>query len=131
MKKILAAFLPVLFLAPQTFCQDGVRGSAIGISFFKNDFLTPQRIRSTSLSNVFSNRQWAKFGETDGGIAISYFKGLNRHIDFAGTLAGSSVNLPFPNRPAFPGDALLLEADASVNLKMLPENYWVIPYLSV
>ncbi|MBS1656000.1 MAG: thrombospondin type 3 repeat-containing protein, partial [Bacteroidetes bacterium] len=95
-----------------------------------NDYKTAGLIRTTSLSSVIANKQWAKFKDMSPGIAVSYFKGLRDHIDFAGTLAGSFVNYALPNRPAFSSDKFLLEGDASANFKMVTEKYWVIPYLS-
>jgi outer membrane protein OmpA-like peptidoglycan-associated protein len=109
--------------------DDEIRPAAIGVSFILNDFTTADRIRSGSLSRVFANKQWTKLKEMAPGIAVSYFKGLRKHIDFAGTLAGSFVNYPLLDRPASSGEKFLLEADASLNLKMVSEKYWVQPYL--
>jgi OmpA-OmpF porin, OOP family len=132
MKKILVSLLS-FFLLIQAFGQsnDYVRTSSLGISFFLTDFVTPQRIRSTSLSTVLRDKQIARLKEMAPGIAVTYFKGLRSHMDFAGTLGGSFVNYPFPNRAAFAGSNLLLEADASVDFKMTSEKYWVQPYASV
>ena len=130
MKKILAVLLALYLITPGSFAQDDeIRPAAIGVSFILNDFSTADRIRTGSLSKVLANKQWAKFKEMAPGIAITYFKGLRKHIDFAGTLAGSFVSYPLLNRPASSGDKFLLEADASVNLKMVSEKYWVQPYL--
>jgi outer membrane protein OmpA-like peptidoglycan-associated protein len=130
MKKILAVLLALSAFIPSGFGQDDeIRPAAIGISFFLNDFITPDRIRTTSLNNVLNNKKWAKANQMAPGLAISYFKGLKKHVDFAGTLAGSFVKYPFPNRPPFAGDRFLLEADASLNLKMFSEKYWVTPYI--
>lgn len=131
MKKILAAFLVVLSLAPDTFAQDILRPRTLGISFILNDFISPQRFRTTSFSSVVRNDQFAKFKEMSPGIAVTYSIGLKKNIDFASTLAGSFVNYPFPGRAPFSGDAFLVEADASVNLKLFSEGrYWVNPYVS-
>ncbi len=131
MKKMVASLFALYLLIPAKAQNNPeVRPPSLGISFFFNDFVTPQRVRSSSLARVLRDDNWAKVKDMSPGIAISYFKGLRKHIDFAGTLAGSFVNYPFPNRAPFPGDALLLEADASVNLKMTSERYWVQPYLS-
>ena len=130
MKKILAVLLALSAFLPSGFGQDDeIRPAAIGISFFLNDFTTPDRIRTTSLSQVLSNKRWAKPSQMSPGLAVSYFKGLRKHVDFAGTLAGSFVRYPFPNRVPFFGDRFLLEGDASLNLKMFSEKYWVSPYL--
>lgn len=130
MKKIIAILCALCLLVPESFSQDDeIRPAAIGLSFILNDFATADRIRSGSLSKVFANDQWSKFKEMSPGVAITYFKGLRKHVDFAGTLAGSFVSYPILNRPATSGDKFLLEADASVNLKMVSEKYWVQPYL--
>lgn len=130
MKKILTILFALYLIVPGTFAQDDeIRPAAIGVSFILNDFTTADRIRSGSLSRVLSNKQWAKVREMASGLAITYFKGLRKHVDFAATLAGSFVNYPLLNRAASSGDKFLLEADASVNLKMVSEKYWVQPYL--
>lgn len=130
MKKFLAVLLALYIFIPASFGQnDEVRPAAIGVSFFLNDFATANRIRSTSLSQVLSNDNWAKPKEMSPGIAVTYFNGITRHIDFSGTLAGSYVRYPFPNKAAFPSDQFLLEADASMNFKMVSEKYWVQPYV--
>lgn len=132
MKKIIAVLLALSVFIPSMYGQeDEIRPAAIGISFFKNDFITPQRIRSTSLSDVIRDKQFAKGGETSPGLAVSYFKGVKKHIDFAGTLAASFVRYPFQNRPMPSGDRFLLEGDASLNLKLFSEKYWLQPYASV
>jgi OOP family OmpA-OmpF porin len=129
MKKFLAVLLAVSIFVT-SFGQDNeVRPAAIGVSFFLNDFATPARIRNTSLSNVFRDKQWSKLKDMSPGLAFSYFKGIGKHVDFAGTLAGSFLRYPIPNRTAFSNDKFLLEADASLNLKMVSEKYWVQPYI--
>jgi OOP family OmpA-OmpF porin len=130
MKKILTS---LLFIAcvQSTFAQStNIRPAAIGVSFFVNDFKTPQRIRNSTLSQVLRDKQFAKISESAPGLALTYFQGLHKYIDFAGTLAGSFVNFPASDQ-TFASDAFLLEADGSVNLKLLPENYLFTPYLNV
>lgn len=130
MKRMLAIFLAISLILPAVHGQDDeIRPAAIGVSFILNDFTTADRIRSSSLSSVLSKKQWSKLSEMSPGIAISYFKGLRKHIDFAGTLAGSFVNYQLQNRQSTSGDKFLLEADASLNLKLVSEKYWVQPYL--
>lgn len=133
MKKILALLLAVIVLLQVAVAQtgDNIRPSSLGISFTLTDFNTAARIRSGSLGSVLNNKQWSKLRNMAPGLAVSYFKGLKKHIDFAGTLHGTFLNYPFESRPPFSGDNLLLEADASANFKMVSENYWVIPYLSL
>ena len=129
MKKVLAAFLALSAFTSSGFGQnDEIRPSALGISFFLNDFGTPSLIRSTSLTQVLANKQWTKPNNMAPGLAVSYFKGVAKKVDFAGTLAGCFVRYPFPSHTPFPSDKFLLEGDASVNLKLVSESFWVQPY---
>ncbi len=128
MKKILAVLLALCLIGPASFAQDDeIRPAAIGISFVLNDFTTADRIRSTSLSKVFADKKWAKLKDMSPGMAISYFKGLRKHMDFAGTLAGTFAKFSVPNRTAS-SERFFLEADAALNFKLVSEKFWVQPY---
>jgi OmpA-OmpF porin, OOP family len=130
MKKILSAIFALYLLMPAVHAQKGEykMEPAIGISFFLNDFITPDRIRTTSLSQVLADKKFARKSQMAPGLAISYFKGLADHVDFVGSIGGSFVNYPMPGR-AFASDNFLLEASAQVNLKMTTDQYWVQPYI--
>ncbi len=131
MKKILSALFALYLLVPSSYGQsDEIRPKALGISFFLNDFVTPNRIRTTSLSQVLSDKKFAKMKEMSPGLAITYFKGISKHVDVATTLGGSFVKYPMPNK-TFSDDKFLLEGNASLNLKMTTEKYWVQPYISL
>ena len=130
MKKFLASVLATYCLLSTGYSQTKfpIRQSALGISFTLTDFETAQRIRSTSLASVSNNEEAAKLREMSPGIAINYFQGLLPRIDFAATLNGSFLDYPFQNRPPAGNNNFLLEGDVSGQFKLLPENYWVIPY---
>ncbi|NCT76261.1 MAG: OmpA family protein [Chitinophagaceae bacterium] len=129
MKKILAVLLALYLFVPASFGQDDeVRPAAIGLSYVLNDFRTANLIRTTSLSSVLANKQWTKPKQMSPGIAVSYFKGLYKKVDFAGTAAFSFLRYPMTGKTFF-ADRLLVETDASLNLKMVSEKYWVQPYL--
>ena len=131
MKKILSALFALYMFIPSSYGQNNeIRPKALGISFFLNDFITPDRIRTTSLSQVISNRKFAKFREMSPGLAITYFKGIKKHVDIAATLGGSFVKYPMPGK-SFVNENFLLEANAAVNLKMTTEKYWVQPYITL
>ncbi len=129
MKKILAACLALSFLSTNIQAQDNeIRPPALGISFFLNDFQTPQKIRTTSLSRVVRDKSWAHISEMTPGMSVNYFKGLHKHIDFAGNLEGSFLRYPFESRPER-SSHLLLAANATFNFKMTSEKYILQPYL--
>lgn len=103
----------------------------IGIHFLFNDFKTAQLIRASSLSSVLKDKQFGKLKDMSQGLAISYGKGLSETFDFSSTLAGSFLSYPFQNKPEPGSDHLLLELDASIRGKMLPDKYWFVPYLQI
>ena len=122
MKKILASLLLLALFSQDSSAQKGItRQRGVGVSFIMNDFVTADRIRSSSLSAVMRDKKFAKFRETSKGLAISYFNGFTPHIDFAATLGGSFANISLPGK-TFYNDYFLLEADASAHFKMLPEG---------
>ena len=58
MKKILSAIIALYLIAPAAKAQDDeIRPKAIGVSFFVNDFITPDRIRTTSLSQASDSEE--------------------------------------------------------------------------
>ncbi len=131
MKKILAASLAFFLLVPAIYGQDDqIRRRELGLSFFLNDFITANRIRATSLSKVLGNRQWAKWRDMETGLAINYFKGITKHVDFAGAVGASFVMYPMPNK-TFAKNYLLVEGSATLNLRLTSNAYWVSPYVIV
>lgn len=129
MKKFLAVAFAFCTFSSTIFAQDDdLRRPSLGVSFVFNDFVTPDRIKASNVAGVLRDNKWAKLKEMKAGIAVHYFQGLRRHVDFAGTLSASFLRYPMPNKN-FTNDNLLLEADASLNLKMMPENYKVNPYI--
>jgi OOP family OmpA-OmpF porin len=135
MKKILASLVSVSCLIniaySQTTTCPPIRQSSIGVSFFLNDFISPSRIRSSSLNAVIRDKQMAKFKEMAPGLAGNYATGLTPHIDLVANLSASFVDYPFPKRASFGNTNLLLEGDVGTQIKLVTEDYWFIPYASV
>lgn len=96
------------------------------------DFKTAQAIRSTSLTNVLSNNEWAGIKEMDIAFGLSYIKGITSYLDYSVNGYFGFVKYPVrTNTGTKTGPSKLLsEVDASLQLKLLPDNYIVSPYLS-
>jgi len=131
MKHVFVSLLAAIVIAPVAFGQteDEIRASEIGVSFNLYDYKTPQLIRSTSLSAVISNNQFAKIKEMSPGIGVHFFKGLRKHIDFGGSLNASFLNHPFPDKPDDGNDRLLLQLEGTAQFKMVSDHYWVQPLI--
>lgn len=132
MKKIVLSLLAVMgFIYSFAQKSDYKKRPAIGVHFTLTDFKTAADLRATSLSAVLRKSDYTKIANMNAGLALSYWKGLTNSIDFSSMLNFSFLNYPVPNKPAITGnDKLAISWDADVNFKMLPDNYWVSPYLT-
>ncbi len=132
MKKLFLLLCFTGFLA-SVFAQQNSykKGHALGISFFLNDFKTASDIRSMGIVSVLNDHNFFKTSRMNPGLAINYLSGLSDHADFIATLAGSSVDYPIQNVAPFGKKNFLLETTASLNLKLLTDEYWVVPFVDL
>jgi hypothetical protein len=130
MKQFLLLILAVTGFCSASFAQSAgqKKGPVLAVNFALNDFTTAQRLQNGSLGGVLKDKEWANFNEMSYGLSIQYIEGLTDHVDFAGTLTGTFVKYPFPKKAMATSDALLLELDAAVNLKLLTDKYILVPY---
>jgi len=103
----------------------------VSIDFIGTDFKSAAAIRQQSLSGAIRDKQLAKFKDNRLGFGASYFQGLSDNIDFMGSLRGSFVKYPFKNEPIPSKESFFVEASASLNIKLLPDNYVVVPYITM
>jgi OOP family OmpA-OmpF porin len=104
---------------------------ALGFSFFLNDFKTAADIRTNGLVSVLRDKTFFKPDQMNPGLAVNYLSGLSKHVDFIATLGGSYVDYPIAHLPAFNSSSFLLETTAALNLKLLSDNYWVVPFIDL
>lgn len=135
MKKFLLVTV-VLCISAMSFAQTNKykKLPTLGVNFFLQDFKTPATIASGSLSAALNNKNWAKLKDMQAGLSLQYMQGLTDHIDFSTTLGGTFVNYPFRSGSGISGtgsNKFLLEADAGVNIKLLTDKYFMVPYLNV
>ena len=128
MKKIILFLLSAVIIA-STFGQGSIKKlPSIGINFFLSDFQMARDIKKNGLSYLISNRQFLLTKNLTPGMAISYMQGLSKNVDFLATLGGSFLKYPFENQPTSFSNNLLLEATGGVNIKLLSDKYWVVPF---
>jgi OmpA-OmpF porin, OOP family len=132
-------FLVIVFTSLVSLCgmaqlnKDFVKRPALSISFTLQDFPTAESIRQSGLGETLKGSDWKKTRNMAPGIALGYHNGLFNNLDYTFRLAGSFLN--YPNTVLNPlgssaQDKLLLEADASIQLKLLSDKYWVSPYIN-
>jgi outer membrane protein OmpA-like peptidoglycan-associated protein len=130
MKKILLSFLAmVVMMASFGQSTSLKKRPTLGINFFLKDFKTPDLIGRNGLGPVLRDGSWAKIADMTPGLGIQYFDGITNYIDFTANLNGSFINYTFYDGHKLGQDKFLLEANAGINLKLLTDNYVVVPYL--
>jgi outer membrane protein OmpA-like peptidoglycan-associated protein len=98
------------------------------------DVTTPGLIGAGSASSVITNNQWAKIKDLDPGASFQYVEGLNEYIDLQVSIGGSFVRYPFRAKSGITvpsAKRLLLETDVAINVKMLKDNYLIVPYFTI
>jgi len=130
MKKIILVFIGLGLFVTAFSQNENKKRPSLGIHYVLNDFNTATQLRSAGLSTVLQTKDWHKTNKMNAGIAISYLQGLSNNLDFVGTLTGSFLNYPIKDKPAATNSEFLLEAVATANLKLFPDNYIFTPFLT-
>ncbi|MBX9781932.1 MAG: OmpA family protein [Chitinophagaceae bacterium] len=123
---LLAALLPFFGAFGQD--NDQKLPPSIGFQFSFIDFKTANAFRTKSIAQVLRDKQIAKIPDMSPALTINYMQGLNNNLDFMGRLTTSFVTYPFRNAPAV-SEKFYFEVDANVNVKLLSNNYFVVPYI--
>jgi OmpA-OmpF porin, OOP family len=131
MKKIVLSLIAVMgFLVLFAQTGDYKKRPALGVHFTLTDFKTAADLRATGLSTVLRKGDYKKISNMNAGLAVSYWKGLSNSIDFSSMANFSFLNYPIPNKPLSSSDGFTVSWDATLNFKMVPDNYWVSPYIT-
>jgi len=107
---------------------------SFGFQFQLQDVRTAGLIGASSPSSVITNNQWAKIKDSDPGMTFQYIEGLSEYVDLQVTVGGSFVKYPFRSKSGIAAPTakrFLLETDVAVNVKMLKDNYLVVPYFTI
>ena len=132
---LLALFTISLIAVGQAQDKRGpIKQATLALQIGAFDFQTAQKIRSKSLSKVISDKEWSNLGESDMAFGLSYIKGISKFFDYSINGFAGSVRYPVRNTKGntvgVAPSKFLFEADVSIHMKLLPDNYIVVPYLS-
>lgn len=120
-----------LLLLVDSFAQSSnqpVKGPTLAINFLLADFKTAGLINKGSIGSVLNNKDWARINDMKAGFGLQYLQGWNKYVDFSGRLNISFLDYPFRNKALLGTEKLLLETEAALHAKLLPDNYVVVPY---
>lgn len=107
-----------------------IRPASFGFGMSLFDFSTASRIRQNTLASTINNKQVAKVSEMAPGVHIFIVKGLRSRLDFAASLGFASGRVYLQNNPTTSRKSGFVAADASVQAKLLPEGFFLTPYVS-
>ena len=129
---IFICFLPVTtyIIAQKNVAKDAVKRPVLAIQFLLNDFKTADRVRKYSIGNVLNHNNWSRMAEMDAGLGLNYLQGLGPHVDISARLDITSLDYLFRTKPLQGYDNALVETDASLRVKLLPDKYLLVPYLT-
>lgn len=109
--------------------SDLIKRPSFGFQFSFLDFQTGSDLKNNGLSSVIKEEKWYKVERMRPALTLNYMQGLSKYLDFMGRITSGFVTYPVNNSIANGVEKFYVEADANVNLKLLPDNYWVVPYL--
>jgi len=127
-------FVLAIIASSVAFAQtDNKKRPSLAIHFSMIDYKSANDVRTKSLERVINDKQFFKFKRMDPALSISYLEGFTNHIDFAATLTGSFLKHPLVGDVKNVGgnDAFLLEAAVTANVKLLTDDYFFTPFLTV
>lgn len=130
MKHLFVSLLAASFIFSEAKAQDDeyIRSSELGVSLNFYDFVTPQRIRSSSLSAVLRDKKWATLDEMNVGLGLHYYKGLTKLIDFHGSLSFAQLDYPMKDKVSQSVQKTLFDVYATADFKLLSDRYVIQPY---
>lgn len=103
---------------------------SIGFQFTMFDFQSGVDIKNKGLSTVLREKSLGKRERLNPGLTVHYMQGITNYVDVMARLAGTFLTYPSRNTlDVGTSDKFYGEVDANLNIKLLPDNYWVVPYL--
>ena len=131
MKRIICLSL-LACLVPRLFAQISQEKKLSTLVFhsFYNDFKTTQLMRTTSVLSVLDKGQWSNIGSMQMGFGFNYLKGISKKMDAIITIDGSSTDYLFKNGSNNGSSKFLLDANATLNIKLLADSQKLVPYFS-
>ena len=133
MKKSIFFVLAIIATSVAFAQTDNKKRPSLAIHFSLIDYKSAVDVRTKSLERVINEKQFFKFKRMDPALSISYLEGFTNKIDIAATLTGAFVKHPTSDAVSNNdgNDHFLLEAAATANFKLLSDDYFFTPFLTL
>ena len=107
-----------------------VKPSLIGFHYALVDYNSPTEIDTTSLSDVFKKGDIFKPRKQSSAITLSYWKGLNKYIDFSGKFNGIFYDYALNNSGQQFNNEFGAELEGALNFHPLSDDHFFTPFLT-
>lgn len=107
-----------------------VKQSLIGFHFALVDYNSPNQIDTTSLKQVFKKGDIFNPTKQSSAFTISYWKGLNKYIDFSGKFNGIFYNYALNNSGQSYENEFGAELEGALNFHPLSDDHLFAPFLT-
>ncbi|HVZ96479.1 MAG TPA: OmpA family protein [Chitinophagaceae bacterium] len=131
-RKILIAFLIICLsngLKAQNF-SSSVKPSLIGFHYALVDYNSPTAIDTTSLKQVFKKGDIFNPAKQSSALTISFWKGLNKYIDFSGKFNGIFYNYALNNSGESLNNEFGAELEGALNFRPITDDHLFSPFLT-
>ncbi len=95
------------------------------------DFKSASAMKKDGFATVLKDHNWSRISDMKAAMGLAYIQGLTNKIDVQTSLFAAFLDYPFKSRASLSNDKFLLEADVSLNFKLLTDNYTVVPFASL
>ena len=134
MKKKLTIVFFILFIGISTIAQkftSPVKPSLLGFHYTLVDYNSPNRIDTSSLKDVFKQGDIFRPIKQSSGLSISYWKGLNKLIDFSGRFNGIFYDYALQNSGQSFTNEFGAELEGTLNFHPVSDDHFFTPFHSI
>lgn len=125
----LISLFPCFVSCAQKFTS-AVKPPIIGFHFSLVDYNSPNRIDTSSIKEVFAQGDIFNPGKQNAALSISYWRGLNKLIDFSGKFNGIFYDYTLNNTGNNINSGFGAELEGAINVRPISDNHFFSPFLT-
>jgi OOP family OmpA-OmpF porin len=107
-----------------------VKQSLIGFHYALVDYNSPNQIDTTSLKQVFKKGDIFNPTKQSSALTISYWRGLNKYIDFSGKFNGIFYDYALNNSGQSYSNEFGAELEGALNFHPISDDHFFTPFLT-
>ncbi len=133
MKQKLTILFLILFASFTTIAQrftSPVKPALLGFHYALVDYNSPNEIDSTSLKDVLKKGDIFKPRKQSSAFTISYWKGLNKYVDFSGKFNGIFYDYALNNSGQSYNNEFGAELEGALNIHPVSDAHFFTPFLT-